>query len=247
MRPDIFELRAFYASSLGQIARRYVRRQIRTIWPDVKGLSVLGLGYATPFLRPFHSEAERVVAFMPAQQGVIHWPADGKRLTALTDEFDLPLPDQSIDRLLLVHSLEHAWPPNALLREIWRVLASDGRLLIVVPNRRGIWSRVDSTPFGHGLPYSRGQLNRLLRDGMFQPLQRGTAMYFPPYRREFMLKTAGAWERLGGRFVGRFSGVLLVEADKQIYAVTARPAQRSGRRLRAVATSPQAARTTPFR
>ena len=85
-------------------------------------------------------------------------------LAALTDEFALPLADAAVDRVLLVHALEMSHEADALLREVWRVLASGGRLLAVVPNRRGLWARMDTTPFGHGRPCSRSQIVQVLRE-----------------------------------------------------------------------------------
>lgn len=220
MRPDVIDLREFYAGRLGQVARHLVRRHIRLLWPDVTGQCVVGLGYATPYLRQFHDEAARVLGFMPAAQGVTRWPAEEPGLVALVDDYELPLPDASVDRLLLVHALENTEQARPFLREIWRVLSSSGRLLVVVPNRRGIWSRFERTPFGHGQPFSPGQLSRLLRDNMFQPTQRATALYVPPINSNMLLRAAPAWERLGGRTGPAFAGVLLAEADKQIYAMT---------------------------
>ncbi len=69
MWTDAVDLRDFYATSLGSVARRMIRRRIRAVWPDVTGQSLLGLGYTTPFLNPFRSEAARILAAMPASQG----------------------------------------------------------------------------------------------------------------------------------------------------------------------------------
>lgn len=220
MRPDVIDLREFYAGRLGQVARHLVRRHVRLLWPNVTGQCVVGLGYATPYLRQFHDEAARVLGFMPAAQGVTRWPADEPGLVALVDDYELPLPDASVDRVLLVHALENTEQVRPFLREIWRVLSSSGRLLVVVPNRRGIWSRFERTPFGHGQPFSPGQLSRLLRDNMFQPTHRSTALYVPPINSKMLLRAAPAWERLGSRTGPAFAGVLLAEADKQIYAMT---------------------------
>ena len=129
-----------------------------------EGARVLGIGYAIPYLEPWRAEAERVFAFMPARQGVVHWPQSGLNDSALVEEADLPLPDASIDLALVVHGLELTDQLPDLLRELWRVLAPQGRALFVVPNRRGMWARFDSTPFGHGRPFSRGQFTDLLRD-----------------------------------------------------------------------------------
>src|SRR5499427_6627168 len=164
MSLDVVDLRNFYAQPLGIVARRFISRGVRTRWPDLRGQRVVGIGYPTPYLGLFREEAERCLAFMPAVQGVVKWPTDRPGLAALVDELELPLPDAAVDRVLLVHALEMAHDPGALLREVWRVLAGGGRMLVVVPNRRGVWARLDTTPFGHGRPYSRSQITHLLRE-----------------------------------------------------------------------------------
>ncbi len=117
---------------------------------------------------------------------------------SLVDELEMPLPDSAVDRVLLVHALEMAHDPTALLREIWRVLSSGGRLLVVVPNRRGVWARMDTTPFGHGRPYSRSQITQLMRETWFTPTGWGEALHVPPVARRWFLRSAVAWERVGG-------------------------------------------------
>lgn len=220
MSLDIVDIRDFYATGLGQTAARMIRRRIRDIWPDAKGLSVLGLGYATPYLNFFRSGGgggARVLAAMPAAQGVLHWPADGASLTTLTDEAELPFPDLSMDRVLLIHALESTEQVQPMMREIWRVLSGSGRLLVVVPNRRGIWARLDRTPFGYGQPYSSGQLSRLLRETMFTPVRSHAALFTPPTRSRMVLASARAWEEVGSRAFVPFAGVVMIEATKQIY------------------------------
>ncbi len=240
---DAVDLRDFYASEQGRVARIMIRRQIREVWPDVKGQTVIGMGYVTPYLGVFRGEAERIVATMPAAQGVLHWPREGGGLTTLTEEAELPFPDLSIDRLLLVHTLECTEQVRPLLREAWRVLAGSGRLMVVVPNRRGLWARFERTPFGHGLPYSPGQLSRLLRETLFTPLQSRTALFVPPSRRRFLLSSAGALENIGQRWFKTFAGVILMEATKQIYAASS---QAPARRQRAwAAARPTVSNPTP--
>ena len=238
MHPDVVDLRDFYRGGLGQLARRMIGQRIRTFWPDLAGQRVLGLGYATPYLRDFRGEAERIVAIMPAAMGVLPWPPEGPNMTVLTEEAELPLPDLSIDRALIVHGIEGTEELRPMLREVWRVLAGGGRLLVVVPNRRGLWARSDRSPFGHGQPYSASQLSRLLRDNMFTPIQSAGALFPPPFLARLWLSSARAWEEAGNRWFPRFAGAVLIEASKQIYAATAvrRPAPR--RRLVAL-PSPQ--------
>ena len=220
MHQDVVDLRAFYQSDLGQVVQRMIRRRVRRFWPELHGLSLLGVGFATPYLRPFKSEAERVLAVMPASQGVTIWPLSEPNVVALAEETDLPLPDMSIDRVLLVHGLEYTEHLRPLMREIWRVLAGGGRLLAIVPNRRGIWARIENTPFGHGRPFSSGQLSRTLRDNLFVPEREDRALYMPPLRSRFLLAASPAWEEVGWRWLHRFSGVILIEASKQLYQLT---------------------------
>jgi SAM-dependent methyltransferase len=237
---DVVDLRDFYETRLGDVARHLIRRRLRAIWPDLTGQRVLGLGYATPYLRQFRDEAERVLAIMPAGQGVLPWPPEEPNAVALSDETELPLPDVSVDRVLMVHGLECGEHIRDMLREVWRVMSGSGRLLVVAPNRRGIWARTDRTPFGQGHPYSPPQLSRLLRDNMFTPIQSVHALYVPPTRSMTVLGTAPAWERLGGRWLPRFGGVVIMEASKQIYAGAAVRAKR--RRRPVIVPFPQPAR-----
>jgi SAM-dependent methyltransferase len=217
MSIDVVDLRSFYGNRLGTVARRFIGRGIRRRWGELQGQRVLGIGYATPYLGLFREEAERCLAFMPATQGVVKWPSSRPALTALVDETELPLTDAAVDRVLLVHGLEMTRDPAALLREVWRVLAGGGRLLAVVPNRRGLWARMDTTPFGHGRPYSRSQIVHLLRECWFTPTDWGEALYVPPIPRGWFLRSAVAWERTGATLSAPFAGVHIVEATKQVY------------------------------
>lgn len=230
MYNDVVDLRDFYNTPLGHTAQRIVRRYIRAAWPDVSGMNVAGIGYATPYMRRFREEAERVVALMPAQQGVMRWPAEGANVVSLAPEDDLPLPDVSMDRVLLVHALECSEQLRKLLREVWRIMAEGGRVLIVVPNRRGIWARLDHTPFGHGHPYTPGQVSRLLRDNLFQPEQAVSGLFVPPSRSRMALASAPAIEKIGTRWFPTFGGLLVLEAQKQIYAGSATGVARQGPR-----------------
>jgi SAM-dependent methyltransferase len=215
---DVVDLRRFYAEPLGRVARRLIGRQIRGVWPNVTGMTVAGFGYATPYLQPFVGEADRVIGLMPAQQGVVRWPSDHAVLTSLIHETQFPLPDESVDRIVLVHSVENSEALRELLRQVWRVLAPGGRVLIVAPNRSGFWARRDKTPFGHGRPYTRIQLTELLRGAMFTPTLWRKSLYVPPFAARPFIRSAVGWERLGHLAGQRFAGVILVEAAKQVYA-----------------------------
>ena len=216
---DVIDIRDFYNSPLGQTAQRVVRSCVRHRWPDVKGQAIMGLGYVTPYLDLFRHEAARIIAAMPAQQGVLHWPGDAPNLTTLVDDLELPFSDMSFDRVLLVHALEYAEQIRPLMREIWRVLDDSGRLIVVVPNRRGLWARFERTPFGHGLPYSTRQLSQTLRENLFTPLGIDRALFSPPLQSKMVQSLSAPLEKLGVRTFNTFGGVIISESVKQIYSI----------------------------
>ena len=228
MTDDADATARFYGTACGGLAARLVGERLTLLWPDLDGLSVLGIGYAVPYLPAWCERAARCVALTPAQAGVAHWPASGLSLSCSADADALPFPDLCFDRILLVHVLETADNARRLLRETWRVLKDDGRLLIVATNRRGMWAHSEHTPFGHGRPYSFGQLSRLLAASMYRAERRDTALYVPPTNWRPVLKSAALLERTGRRYVSGLAGVTITEAVKDVYA--AMPVQAVPRR-----------------
>jgi SAM-dependent methyltransferase len=207
----------FYATRQGAVAAALLRERLQELWPTLTGQSVLGVGYAAPYLRLWRDQAYRCVALTPAQLGATRWPPGAPTLSCTAEEDALPFADLSFDRILLVHGLEAAENARRLLREVWRVLKDDGRLLVVAPNRRGMWAHVESTPFGQGQPYSPGQIGRLLAAAMFHVERRDTALYLPPTRVRLILRSARLFERGGRRLVPRLAGVTITEAAKDLF------------------------------
>ncbi len=223
MIPSAYDLKDFYKTLGGRIVRRLIRERIARLWPDYKGLRIMGCGYATPYLRDYVQESERTFAFMFKGQGVHHWPDIGQNLVALSDEVALPLETNSVDRIIMVHSLEFTGFLTPAFEEMWRVLKSSGKIMIVVPNRLGLWARAERTPFGHGTPYSAYQVESFLKDNLFIPERTQRGLFIPPFKSQTLLRSAGLWEKVGGMLCPAMGGLLFVEASKQIYAGTARP------------------------
>ena len=240
MTPDVARLIEFYRSPLGNISRALLRKEIIRFAGPVRGRRVLGLGFATPYMRFTLSEAERVLAFMPARQGASAWPREGPSHTVLCDPLEMPLTDAAVDLIIAVHALEHISDAEELMRELWRVAAPNARLIIVVPKRRGMWSAADNTPFGDGHPYSRGQLERLLRDHSFVPEQWKDALYLLPSQNSMALKSTRLFERAGRVFGPTLAGALIVSARKELFPAIPRR-KRAERYVRVPALAPQAA------
>ncbi len=216
MRRDVLDLRAFYASPLGAAARAMISAKVEEAWGSVQGLDVLGLGYATPFLGRARG-ARRIVAAMPAAQGVEAWPDPARNLACLTDEASLPFPPALFDRVLAVHALEESGDPLSVMHEVCRVLSPQGRAIVAVTARHSLWAHAESTPFGHGRPFTRRQLETLIGDAELEPTGWTRALYLPPVR------WASGWadgaEQLGAKLWPGFAGLILMEAIKPVFAL----------------------------
>jgi len=218
MAADAHAAADFYGTACGAVTARLLRERLTLMWPELRGQSVLGIGFAAPYLRVWRDQAARSIALTPAQMGAARWPVGAPNLSCTAEEDALPFADLSFDRVLLVHGLEAAESARRLLRETWRVLKDDGRLLVVAPNRSGMWAYRESTPFGHGQPYSFGQIGRLLAASLYRVERRDTALYLPPSNRRLVLRSSRLLERTGREWLTRFGGVTITEAVKDLYA-----------------------------
>ena len=222
MHLDVRDLRNFYyRSALGRAAQKVVRDQLLEIWPEAQAQTVVGFGFAVPLLRPYLKDARRVIGLMPGPQGVMPWPAGMSNVSVLCEEMAWPIATGMVDKLVLMHALETSENPRAVLDECWRVLGPGGRAVFVVPNRAGIWSRSDKTPFGYGRPYSLGQLEAQLRSHGFSIERAISTLYQPPQNRPGWRKLTRLIETTGKHIpFFRAGGVLMVEVSKQVIAPT---------------------------
>ena len=209
----------FYGTRAGAIARHAIQARLRVMWPRLAGYRLLGFGFTQPYLATFG--AERAIAASPATLGASDWHG----FALVCEEDTLPFADALFDRVLLVHALEQAESLRALLRQLWRVMAPEGRLLVVAPNRASLWAQVERTPFGQGRPFSRGELDRLLREALFAPERWERALYAPPLAPRFLARSGAGWEKAGTMLFPALGGVHMVEAKKSVYAMTPLPAE----------------------
>jgi len=240
MTPDVKRLIGFYKSPLGKISRALVREEIVRLAGSINQRRVLGLGFASPYLRFALEKAERVLAFMPGRQGASSWPREGPSHTVLCDPLEMPLTDSAVDLIIAVHAFEHIGDAEELMRELWRVAAPNARLIVVVPRRRGLWAATDNTPFGDGNPFSRTQVERLLRDHSFVPEAWREALYLPPTSHPLLIKWARFFERFLRLFGPAFAGVIVVSAKKELFPAVPRR-RRLERYVRVPGLAPQTA------
>lgn len=241
--PDVVNLREFYNTSLGRAAQTMLAAAIYHLWPHAHGDLVIGLGYGLPYLETYVGQSTPVAVCMPAGQGAIYWPPKSKNVVFLSHESKIPLAENSVNRILLVHSVEHTETLSGLMQEVWRVLTPGGRVLAIVPNRLGVWSRSPRSPFGYGRPFSMAQLRDLLSEHQFTLTRSGSALFMWPTHSRWLWRMAPRLEKIGRILCPFLGGVLLLEAEKQLYATIKQPVHaRQGYRIAVPSTTPAVSR-----
>lgn len=219
MRPSVVQLRQFYSSRLGRLVKKRLRHVVLRHWPEHEKETIVGIGYAPLLLRVLErGNGGTILALMPAEQGAIYWPVHTDNRSVLADELMPPFADNTLHRVLMLHSVEFAGKPDELLRVYWRMLAPGGRLLVMVPNRYGLWAHFGRSPLTRGRKFSMGKLKDLLEEAQFTLRDSSTALYVPPSTGWLWQRATGAVEWLGRVLLPGCGGVVVIEAEKQIYA-----------------------------
>jgi SAM-dependent methyltransferase len=231
MAIDARDAAEFYETPLGRMTAGLLRQKLLGLWPNCGGMSILGLGYTGPYLQIWREQAMCSIAVSPVQMGITPWPLGRASLACSAEEEALPFADLSFDRIILVHGLEQADNARRCLREAWRLLKDDGRIIVVVPNRRGVWAYAESTPFGHGQPYSEGQLGRVLNSLFFRVEKQEPALFAPPLNWRANLRIFNLWERAGSSLAPQIAGLTIAEATKDMHGIIPIRRRASGRRV----------------
>ena len=211
---DVGKINTFYNHSHGQIVAKLLREDLSNIWEPSKTTSNLAVGF------PFYFFPEDIICpvLMPVEIGGIAWAHNQEIYTAIIDSNSWPLESDSIDCIFISHALEFITDHHSFLMEAGRVLKSAGKLILMVPHRRGFWLRTETTPFGHGTPFSKGQIFRLLKNTGLNPEKCTRSLFLPPFAYKLPEALSNQIEIVGEHLLQLLGGVLIVEATKMVYA-----------------------------
>ncbi|EHH67662.1 methyltransferase [Gluconobacter morbifer] len=208
------DVATFYDTRQGQHTAALLNRRLRSLVPSFQGRRFLGIGYPLPYL-PADATIS-ISARLNHPQTRLNGTLPPTVHDCIVDSGRLPFDNLSMETVLVVHGLEFTRSASEFLRAIWRVMTDDGLMILVVPNRSGCWAHMDSTPFGHGSPFSGRQLTRLLEQEMFR-IECHTGALMAP---SAMLRIGNGtfMEHVGRKTGYPCAGVHVVTARKNIYA-----------------------------
>ena len=141
----------------------------------------------------------------------------------------LPFAADSVDAVLLPHTLERVQEPEKVLREAERVLRGEGQVIVLGFHPLGPWGLLRYTGLRrpwHGRFLSVWRLKIWLRVLGFEVVQVKQLVFRPPWRSRTMLHRSAFLDRLGWRPT---AGVYMVVARKRVFGMTPLRKQRSRR------------------
>lgn len=143
-----------------------------------------------------------------------------------SDPSQLPMATDSVDALVLPHTLDFSPTPQQVLREVERVLIPEGRLVVLGFNPWSLWGvtrliqlRKRRAPWcGHFL--SRSRLYDWLSLLGFRVEQTELLMFRPPIRHQGIMNRLKFMESAGNRYCSGLSAVYAIKAIKQVSTLT---------------------------
>ena len=165
-------------------------------------------------------------------------PRTTSRHVAIIDPAQLPVASDSVDAVVLPHTLDFCADPRRLLREVERILIPEGRLITVNFNPWSLWGlqRLVMRPFGrHRVPWAGNFVGYIRLSDWLSLLgmeieKTEVVMFRPSGSSEAMIRRTEFLERLGHRFWPMLAGVYLVQAVKRVRPLT--PVRPDWQRLR---------------
>ena len=211
---DVGKMDAFYNGTLGQMVSKSLSNELSKLWSPTNTTSNIVVGFPLDF---FPSDVICPV-LMPTEIGRMPLEYENSVYSVLIDSKSWPLESDTVDYIFITHALEFIPDQQNFLLEAKRVLKSAGKLILMVPHRGGLWSKADATPFGHGTPFSKGQIFKILKNSGLSPEKCIRSLFLPPFADKLPKALSDQIEIIGEHLLQLLGGVLIVEATKMVYA-----------------------------
>lgn len=218
MYQDYSEFEKFYRSDLGKNLKYFVSSKLKKYIYLYEKEIVGFFGYGNPYLDLIQKKNNRIFNFSSEKIGTCKNLSNEESVNILFDEEKLPIEDNFFNHILVVHYLENANNLKKNLRELWRVLAPEGKIYIILPNKKSSWNHSLKSPFSSGFGFSKNKINHMLEDNFFETQFIERLIYFPPWNLPMIQKNKFLFEKVGSYFWRFFNGVYVCVAKKRLYA-----------------------------
>jgi SAM-dependent methyltransferase len=225
--------RAWLRDAPGSLLLEHERSLLEARLPDLFGYYLVQLGYAA-------DQPEALYASRMRQKIVVDpsGAVPGGVLSVMAEAGRLPIRSETVDVVLLVHTLDFADDPHQVLREAERILIPEGRLIVVGLNGLSLWGLRRWWPGARRVPpwsgrfIARGRLCDWLSLLGLEVEMQEPFMFRPPLRHPRLMRRLAFLERAGERFWPMASGAYLIQAVKRVATGTPIvPVWRARRRL----------------
>lgn len=220
---------------LGRFLLAAERREVGAALEDVFGNQFLQIGHWGPratFL-PFARTPRRALVAEPQAPGDL-----------VSHASQLAILSQSVDAVLLPHTLEFEPEPQTVIREVDRILVGEGHVLILGFEPLGTWvARNSLSPRGFPPGLVGTLTRRRLRDWLtllgFDVVETRRFLHALPLASLESTGLTRGLERLGRHLAGKLGSAYLLKARKRVYTLTPiRPRRRPLSKLVGAAVEP---------
>lgn len=225
-------LQGWYAERPGSWLSEAERGLLQSILPDLFGYHLLQVGTPDGHDWLTASRINHHIVLDAGDSGV------GAAAGLYAQADNLPLASESIDVVVLPHTLDFHPHPHAILREVDRVLIPEGHVVILAFNPISLWGMMRVLLGWRGRMPWRGQYytQTRMRDWLallgFDCVQSHNIFFRPPIAHEKTMQKLEFMERFGKRCCPIFSAVYVITARKRTSTLTPiRPRWRAQRKM----------------
>lgn len=213
---DFLNYQNFYNSSIGNLLTYHIELKLKNYCHLYNNQNLGCFGYSLPYLN-FLKKYNCSLSFCYSKKMGISGENNFKINKLLIDEDRIPFQDSYFDHIFQIHYLENVCNTKLCLREIWRTLAPEGKIYLILPNKKSSWYLSDKSPFSSGNGFSNRQIIDLLNNSFFEVQLIERLVYFPNKDLFFIKKYKDLIDKFGSFFFKYFNGVYLCIAKKKIY------------------------------
>lgn len=214
------DFRCWYGQFPGQILQQYEKEKLDQILPNLFGYHLLQVGnyWSETLLESSRIPHKVVIDADLSCQGRV------SRLAAYPDF--LPIQTDSVDVVLMPHTLELDPDPHQVLREAERVLIPEGHLILLGFNPIswwGVWRILRA--WGKQAPWSINFFGQTrIKDWLalmgFEIVKIEKYFYRPPISHEKLISRLNFMETIGNRYLNVGAGAYVLLAKKRIARLT---------------------------